>query len=238
MTFVFEQTDLVAFIDETGHHTMSDPTYPVFGLGGCAVPLRAYANTLGDPWAELRQTYFSTVIGALHAAELSPTDKSIDGLAEFFRTQSFYRVAALLTPSSLAGGSEEPFDLCATTLMSFLHQIGAATACRRIVLTFESAGSTDRIASRYFNQQARFSDSAFDFLPVTVFRAQKQDCLAGLEIADFIMHAAGTQVRRGLSQQPQRRDFQAVFAGVPDEWVRFGLLGQESDEPTNRLPVI
>jgi hypothetical protein len=238
VSFEYEATDLLAFVDETGHDSLSDPNHRLFGLGGCAVPLPVYYERLVKPWLELRNAHFGDIEGALHASELTPDGAGIEALAEFFRGYPFYRVAALVTPASVNDEGEEPYDLCASTLISFLHQIGVINSCRRIVLTFESAGAADAVATRSLSQQARFTDSAHDYLPISVFRARKRDRVPGLEVADFVMHAAGTQVRKGLGQRPQRKDFQAVFSGVSDDWVRFGLLDQAADDPPERLPVV
>ncbi len=235
MAFEFLPTDLLAFIDETGHHSLSDPSHAVFGVGGCAIPFPHYADVLEGPWRALKHEYFSDATDALHASQISPTGAGVQAIASLFLTTPFYRLAALI--DNQVASDEHPYDRCGTLLLAFLHQLAAKTACSRIVLTFESLGSEDSIATRYFNQRARFSDSRIDYVPVTVFRARKQDQLPGLEIADFVMHAAGGQVRRSLSVDHQRKDFRAVFSDVPDEWVYFGHLSDgENDAP--RLPVL
>ena len=36
------ESDLVLFVDETGHECFRDPGHPVFGYGGCAVMAMDY----------------------------------------------------------------------------------------------------------------------------------------------------------------------------------------------------
>jgi hypothetical protein len=42
------------FTDETGHEEFADPNYPVFGLGGCAIPAAAIDLNLRQPWREMK----------------------------------------------------------------------------------------------------------------------------------------------------------------------------------------
>jgi hypothetical protein len=234
--FAFDSKDLLAFVDETGHHSLSDPAHHVFGVGGCAIPFSQYSTLVEKPWRSLRASHFADVDGPLHAAELQPTGAAVEALAKLFRDTPFYRVAALITED--LPGEGHPYDRCGSTVLAFLHQVAVRCGCARIVLTFESVGNQDPIPSRYLNQQARFSDSQSAFVPVHVFRARKRDRLPGLEIADFVMHAAGCQVRNGLATKPQRKDFRAVFSGVPDSWVYFGLLTGSDGDDAPRLPVV
>jgi hypothetical protein len=77
-------------IDETGHEEFADPTYPVFGLGGCAVLAEHYAERLAFPWRDLKAKHFGGGDAPLHAAELlKPNMPQLEALADFFRNGLF-----------------------------------------------------------------------------------------------------------------------------------------------------
>jgi hypothetical protein len=223
-------TDFIAFVDETGDDSLADPNHRVFGLGGCALPAALYDDMIVDPWLSLRDQFFPEHCGPLHAAELShPTRAQLEAIAAFFATTPFVRVASLVSSESSVSARRRAYEKCSDTLLAFLHNVASA-ACDRIVIVFEASDKDDAKASQFLRQRVRFGGAARDFLPVEVFRAPKCDCHPGLEIADFVMHAAGTQVRKGVwTDQDHRKDFAAVFANVPDAWVRFGFL-DVSDE--------
>ena len=48
-------SSLVVWIDETGEELFSDPSYPLFGLGGCAVLSRDYGRLVAEPWRQVKR---------------------------------------------------------------------------------------------------------------------------------------------------------------------------------------
>ena len=89
---------LLVWIDETGEEQFSDPKYPIFGLGGCAVLAGDYGRCLASPWRDLKAKHFGGANVHLHATELQqPGNKQLDALGEFFRSGQFCRVATVLT---------------------------------------------------------------------------------------------------------------------------------------------
>lgn len=230
--FDYADTDLLAFIDETGHPSMSDPGHPVFGVGGCAVPYGAYWTRLHIPWLSLRSLYFPELAGPMHASGALPTAAQSDAIGRFFLQTPIIRVAALATLESGVLPGDDAFESCSTLLLSFLHQVAVRNNCERIVLTFESAGKSDELANRLLQMPTRFAASSVGHLPIRVMCARKEERVPGLEIADFIMHAAGGQIRRTeVEPRNTRKDFSAVFSGVPDEWVYFGVKAKAGGEP-------
>ena len=43
---------LLFFIDETGDETFTGKSYPVFGLGGCAINSSSAAAVIAEPWRD------------------------------------------------------------------------------------------------------------------------------------------------------------------------------------------
>src|SRR5687767_2309976 len=65
---VLERTDLLVWIDEPGSETLSDPNYPVFGIGGCAITGDRYVEEIDQPWRELKTAHFGGSDKLLHAS--------------------------------------------------------------------------------------------------------------------------------------------------------------------------
>ena len=108
---------LMFFVDETGHENMSDPKYPVFGFGGCAIPASAIEEHLRQPWRELKETHFGSADVALHASDLrNPTQAQLDALGAFFRKQRFGRFAVTMTSKVKLPDGVEPYRVIPNVL--------------------------------------------------------------------------------------------------------------------------
>ena len=66
---------LLLFIDETGHEQLTDPNYPIFGMGGCAVMGNSYEHIIREPWRELKAQHFGGPDVPLHASDLCGISK-------------------------------------------------------------------------------------------------------------------------------------------------------------------
>jgi Protein of unknown function (DUF3800) len=217
--------DLLVFIDETGDVQLSDPNHQLFGLGGCALPAPLYLPLIAEPWSRLKQAFFGGVENVLHASSMRPTNEQISALAGFFRNGQFMRIACLVDRTSGARVLYDTYGNCSTMIHAFIHQVAAGRSYKRIVIVVEASEALDRFAGAYFGNPSKFNWVEHDYLPVEVWRNRKSDRVAGLEVADFIMHAAGGQMRKGsLRGDDHRQDFRAVFSEVPDKWVRFAHL--------------
>ncbi len=95
-TTKLESSCLLVFIDETGHECFSDPQYPVFGLGGCAVPVAEYTSHVHIKWKEMKKLHFGGADVSMHANELrSPLQNQLDALSNFFKMDCFTRVVSI-----------------------------------------------------------------------------------------------------------------------------------------------
>jgi hypothetical protein len=143
--------DLLLAIDETGIEDFSDPNYPLFGLGGCAVLAGQYFDAIDGPWTSLKEQHFGSTSIPLHAAELrGATPAQIAAIGEFFRNNHFFRLAALVTDKTELPYWIPPYQAVAMTLMQHLAGIATIVPFRRVGIIFESSQRTDRLAWNTF----------------------------------------------------------------------------------------
>ncbi len=60
---------LLVFLDETGEASLSDPNYPLFGIGGCVVTVSQYASFLDQPWKDMKERWFGGKDIAFHSTD-------------------------------------------------------------------------------------------------------------------------------------------------------------------------
>ena len=60
---------LLFFIDETGHETLADKNYPVFGLRGCAISSSSAAVVIAEPIGKVRIRREISVVWALQGLQ-------------------------------------------------------------------------------------------------------------------------------------------------------------------------
>jgi len=214
---ILRPTTLLIAIDETGHEELADPAYPVFGLGGCLTVVADYHSCIQGPWTALKERHFSGAHEPLHATGLNPTPDQAAAIGEFFKTNTFGRFAAVSTPETSLG---TPLSRYESTALSMAHCLTAASAeytFDRIAVIFEHSERTEPLVRRVFSPQSNYPDAAARWrVPTQFFFASKMLAEPIVEVADFVMHAAGTAVRSNLkSPRPftRRRDFASVFEG-------------------------
>ena len=228
---------LLFFIDETGHEEFKDPRYPIFGMGGCAQLSGLCHRHIDVPWKEMRARHFQEKSdGPLHAAELrSPTSDQMTALGKFFREGMFSRLAVVARVDTTKPDTMSMIEAVAITLLNQATRIAAQYLFDSIGFIFEVSDRTEAAVGRAFTRFG-FKDE-FD-KPIRIYwnflpKAAQEP---GLEVADFVVQAAGGQVRHKYSGlEGFRRDFSAVFQGLPPNMIQF--LEIESLEFEKERPV-
>jgi hypothetical protein len=222
-------TDLLIAIDETGIEDVSDHNFPLFGLGGCGVHAGQFFDLMANPWNRLKQDHFSGILAPLHAADLrAATAEQMQAVGDFFQKHPFFRFAALLTRETNLHSPEERYAAVAQVLIQQIAAAGRLAPFRRIMLLFEASERTDKLAKRVFDGLQMQGSSAEESYEIQIhkLRGTKPLLYPALEIADFVMHAAGTAVKNSLAgkRMLNRRDFAAVFDSFPESASWFFLI--------------
>jgi hypothetical protein len=210
---------LLVFVDDTGHETFAGDQ-PYYGLGGCAVMIEAY-EPLKARWKSLRRLINGHEDLPLHASTLKPDPTHLGALVEFFRDQSFFRLAVTTTqnmdyPAHLLHSVQPVIE----QLKKYVVSIISSTPCQSVAIIFEQSQRGDPLLQKYFGAL-----QPNEAIPVEHCICPKSFAEPGLEIADFIVNAAGSETRRRERKTPGfAKDFQAVFHAVPDALHRFCMI--------------
>jgi len=221
LDYVNEADRLLFFVDETGGESLSDPSYPVFGLGGCLVRAEDYVERVGGPWRTMKRRHFGGFDAPMHATELRPTPEQLGAMAEFFSTGTFFRVAAVVKKSTRIGaGIGSVYQAAGTMLLRNLAAVLRRADCSGVTTVFESSDRGDRLAKRFFPAARAHAEGKE--IPLRWRTMVKAAGEPGLEVADFVMHAAGNQVRsHEQGRHRYRKDFICVFQNVDASLVEF-----------------
>lgn len=211
---IYPGTTLLVGIDETGHEGFADPKHPVFGLGGCAVLLKHYDELINQPWRYMKERFFYGADVPLHAAELrAPTKEQVDALEYFFTKFPFYRFAVMTAPTFQNNIDGPLIQLVCCSPWERIAEIARLAQPTDIVVVVEQS---DRIKKDVYGYLAGYEIGHETIrIKPRIFFAQKSAMQPFVEVADFVMHPAGAQVRnRILGRFGVRQDFSAVFHKV------------------------
>lgn len=170
---------------------------------------------------------------ALHAAELptsSPTQ--LDALGDFFRQQPFYRVASVIKDLSVRPSLMPPY---LGVLMALIRRIvdvvgRSSPAPEEVLLIFEESERGSGVIADFFGDAA--ASVCGVQIPVQVCFMPKSTGDTGLEVADFVMHAAGCQVRsKRQGRADWRLDFRAVFQEPDRSMVSYMEISEIATSP-------
>lgn len=217
-TVEYSDSTLLVGVDETGHELFADKQHPVFGLGGCAVLLRNFEQHLDGPWRQMKAQFFGGATANLHAADLrAPSVDQLQALQRFFSSFPFFRFAAM-SATSVINTTEAPLiQILGHTVWSRIAEIAKWAQPTDIVVVIEDS---ERLRKELYGYIAGY-EIANDEIRIKprVFLATKEAKQSFLEVADFVIQAAGAQVRNRILGRLNpariiRQDFEAVFHSV------------------------
>jgi hypothetical protein len=206
---------LMYFVDETGNEDFADPDFPVFGMGGCGLLAAAIEQNLRGPWRRMKDQHFGGAGTPLHASDLrAPAAEQLAALNNFFESQTFARFAVTMTCKSQLPSGIKPIQVMPGLLRRRWEELTPRFVPLPIEVAFihEASDRGDELLEQYFGP----SIVTIDGKQVNVHHGILPKGDEALEVADFVVHAAGGQARHGIKpDRPVRRDFEAVFLANP-----------------------
>lgn len=206
---------LLIFLDETGQEKFKDKNYPIFGYGGCALMGRDYETLIYNPWREIKHNNFGDLNYRFHSTTIGKPNVRLEiDLSTFFESLYFSRFAVVAKEKTFINPS-----LTAYQSVFFATLLGIKNICKSysdftsITLVFESSERIDKLVEQHF-ASAVFTINNMD-IPVYKYFMSKQRSEPGLEVADYIVHAAGRNEmnrRRGLASET---DANYIFRNIP-----------------------
>jgi hypothetical protein len=210
--------DLLFFVDDTGHETIAG-AQGYYGLGGGAVLGAGYEHLKGR-WAEVRKAINGDPDAPLHASEMPRKPENFATLSAFFMDRSFVRIAATTTK---AIGLPQHMHPCVPVLGQLKEEVAALAAllqCQKVWVIIETSQRADPIVQACFSQLIPLNGSSA--LSVEKCLMPKSSKEPGLEVADFIVSAAGSDVQRQMrGQTGHAPDFKDVFCRLPVAGCRY-----------------
>ena len=206
---------LMYFVDETGHEHFADPQFPVFGMGGCGILAAAVDQVLRQPWRQMKAQHFGGPNVPLHASDLkSPTNEQVAALGQFFETQQFGRFAVTMTRKTELPEGIKPIQVMPGLLRRRWEALTPRFQPLPVEVAFihEASDRGDALLERYFGE----SVVKIDGKQVKVHHGIMPKGDEALEVADFVVQAAGGQARHGIKPDHSvRRDFEVIFRAKP-----------------------
>lgn len=225
---------LLVFIDDTGHETYKGHNY--YALGGCVVLGAGYA-WLKQQWRTVRQTINGDPDKPLHAADMQRKPENFEALAKFFLDPCFARIAAASTRKTPYPRDMHPAVPVMGTLEQQINGLANLLPCDGVAIIVESSQRADPVLKQHFGELK--SEVVQVAHPTEYFMMPKSSAEPGLEVADFIISAAGSQVRRIVEgRNGFAPDFKDVFDRLPREGCLFDCVMEVEGSPeTGRTQV-
>lgn len=221
-------TALIVGVDDTGNESFSDKKHPVFGLGGCAVLAKDYFRFLDDPWRYMKEIYFDGAEQKMHASELKkPTIEQLNALKYFFSKFPFFRFAVMAAETLKNQTIETNLHLICYSVLQRIAEFAKWVQPTEIVIIAENSARIQKDFLKHFSAY-RIGNGEIEIQP-KVLLASKKVRATCVEVADFVIHPAGAQVRNRLlgfkhMNNIIRKDFDAVFHNIDSKLVSYTEL--------------
>jgi hypothetical protein len=204
--------DLLVFVDDTGNETFAG-NQGFYGLGACVVLGAGYAH-LKERWRAVRRAINRDPDLPMHGSKLERKPENFAVLSEFFLDPSFVRIAATITKAVSLPPGLLPCVPVLGQLRKEVAFVAAALPCKSVFIIVESSQRADDMIKISFSQLTPIDGGPS--LPVVKSLMPKSSNEPGLEVADFIVGAAGSEVQRRLrGQNGHAADFTDVFCRLP-----------------------
>jgi hypothetical protein len=210
--------DLLFFVDDTGHETFAG-NQGYYGLGGCVVLGAGYAH-LKTKWDEVRTVINGAPDTRLHASIMERNLENFAALSKFFLDHSFVRIAVTTTKEVGLPPGMHPCVPVMGQLREEIAIVASLLPCKTVWIIVESSQRADPVVRSCFAQLTSLNAPH----PISVEHCfmPKNSNEPGLEVADFIVSAASSQVRRRLrGSSGPAPDFKDVFCRLPIEGCRY-----------------
>ncbi len=200
-------SSLIIFADETGSDHLTDPAYPVFGLGCCSLLAKNHQQSISRPWSELKRRIFGEERHPFHAADLPKLQpEDVSQLARYLRHAPFDRCALALTKKTKTDVG--PWVLAVRYMI------------QSVVMLAEVGTYTDIVVMAERGQEKKWRQAVGGWstnVPATVQFLAKNPVNYGIELADLIATMCGRQARyaHGYGSCPNSEILNSIFSPKP-----------------------
>ena len=182
---------------------------------------RDYQKLIKEPWEFMCRNFFPELQRPLHAAELrNLSTEQINALNYFFTNYGFFRIASTASIKSIKKIDNNFIEVIGASLLNSICDIAQWTDLERVFIIFENS---DRIEMKVLQSLSnkKFIRANKD-INIDLGLMPKSACFPALEVADLIVHTAGTQVRSRISGNKKfKQDFEIIFKNVDQRFVSF-----------------
>jgi hypothetical protein len=167
---------------------------------------------------------------------LEHSARNFEALSNFFNDRSFARIAVSSTKRTNLPDGMHPAVPVMNALQEDMARLAGRIPCTSIKLIVESSQRADPILRQHFGELTPVGTELP--VPVTYCLMPKAGAEPGLEVADFIVSAAGSQTQRHLrGQDGFAQDFNDVFCRLPPCGCLFSLVREVEVETDGRVRV-
>lgn len=240
-TLTISPRSLAVFADETGSEDYGDPTFQVFGYGGCAVVGAEYDRVLAQPWELLKDERLGGPKKPFHTADFQrsrPTHFQIEGI-NVFAKQPFFRFAAVTSIDTKRPDEMDAHKAVAHATLIRIRNIVARVDADSVNLVFEDTDRNRQLIARDFDPNhldaLNIVNAHNEKVEFSGYFLSKESCTPGLEVADLVAHTAGRQERLNRAQFPRRKfqpDFIKLFQDVDRRYLEYVSVESVTQNPT------